>query len=202
MSRAAGAWVHPNARLRDEARRVVRGSVPDRGLGHRQGNRGVEEERLGRAVRLNRVRLEQNAEDLVDFDLDATAQARSSTASKVYAACGTCAKPIYRETPYPGVPSEWRHVSSGAPTGYSPREHLASLTEVGRHGHRWTEAFDGLRTCEVEGCGAQLVNRPREVVQKHNAVSDRAAAVQESRRRGSEASKRSTTKAPKTEIPF
>jgi hypothetical protein len=93
---------------------------------------------------------------MVDYDLEATIQARSHAAMSQQAICGVCERPIYQEPPFPGVPSIWKHRSSSHAISYSPEKHLASLTRVFAHAHRFEDLSDRVRVCVVQGCGAEM----------------------------------------------
>jgi len=120
---------------------------------------------------------------LVDYDLEATIQATSRSSIGQQALCGVCERPIYQEPPHPGVPTEWRHRSSSHPVSYSPEKHLASLTRVFAHAHRFVDVSDRLRACEVQGCGAE-VTAPVATVDRAEVLSERERKHHESRMRG------------------
>lgn len=126
----------------------------------------------------------------MDYDLAATAQARSKTATTTRERCGTCGKVIYKQTPYPGVPVEWHHASSGKPVGYTPREHIASLTRTEKHQHRFMEPEAVRDECAYPGCGAEMHNPKRAPVRSEPEVNPDSRAAREavSRRRGAAAS--------------
>lgn len=143
-----------------------------------------------------------------DYDLQATANARDAIeGTRVQAECGTCHKTIYREPPFPGVASEWKHRSSGATISWNPSKHLASRTATYQHQHRF-EAFKkkGFLRCAILGCEAETpiddkVARMEAVAERRKgAQSVKDAAVQESRERGGE--KGRVTQQRKSAIPY
>lgn len=120
-----------------------------------------------------------------DYDADAVAESRS--AAKVdtsRSTCGRCHKAIFREPSYPGVPSEWRHVSSGHPVSWLPVKHSASLTGVGAHVHRFPQSLLGSSHCTTEGCDAELRAYTVKPVDDEDR-SEREKADDVSRKRGS-----------------
>lgn len=135
-----------------------------------------------------------------DFDLEATAEAKSALRGAVpEGLCGQCSKRMYKEPPYPGVASEWRHASTGQPLSWSPGKHLASLTQVNAHAHRFAfvkgSAFEA---CTVQGCDAEMQHVGTRQERREVALSERERATQESRARGQARGRASQKKA----IPF
>lgn len=131
----------------------------------------------------------------MDYDEAATAEARSRYDVLMTGTCGECGKSMYKEAPYPGVPNEWRHRSTGQPVSWNPGKHLAGAAAVDPHQHRFEQPQSADRTprgavCAIAGCDATRQDAP--VSEKLPApLTGRAAREAVSRRRGVINSKRS-----------
>jgi hypothetical protein len=91
---------------------------------------------------------------------------------------------MYREASYPGIPSEWRHESTGQPLSWSPMKHLASRTHVVPHGHHFELTKTALVRCAVSGCEAEMLPRTNRVRVEPENLSEKQTALRASRRRG------------------
>lgn len=142
---------------------------------------------------------------MTDFDYDAMTRAKDATRGTLTEAhCGTCSRAIYRERPYPGVATEWRHHSSGQPISWSPEKHLAGQTKVVPHAHRFRASKAAVATCEVTGCDTTMPRLDKVAIEaavlhrRTTSKSDKEAAMQESRERGAKRAHETT----KRKIPF
>lgn len=128
-----------------------------------------------------------------DFDLDATAEAKSADKGALRrGVCGVCARSLYKEPSFPGVPSEWRHRSSGHPMSWSPTKHIASLTRVVAHAHRFLPVAGNQDRCGVSGCDAEMppVNKAQRTAERTQKQQETAASRERGAQRGRETQKR------------
>lgn len=127
----------------------------------------------------------------MDFDAEAVANARQDVkGSEPEARCAECGRSIYRERPFPGVPIEWRHHSTGQPISWSPSKHLAGRVLVEFHVHRFPPRRTGTIGCTIEGCEAVMPVLDRAALRaaaearKNEAKSGKEAAMAHSRALG------------------
>lgn len=118
-----------------------------------------------------------------EVDIEAVSHAKDQAMENLArGVCGGCEKPMYKQPLFPGAVSEWKHVSTSQPLSWNPEKHLASETAVRPHGHRFVALTAALHGCDIEGCGAEMLQR---VIHAPDSLEGRAAKAQASRQRGS-----------------
>lgn len=135
----------------------------------------------------------------MDWDLQAAEQARSRALEPTaQALCGECSRPIYQDAPFPGVPSEWKHRSSNSAISWSPEKHIASLTSVKPHSHRFVPIAEDRQQCTIVGCDSEVMaipDRAQNVAAER--LSERERRLRESRARGSRLSRQPAPGGPR-----
>lgn len=127
---------------------------------------------------------------MTDYDFEAIVFAKDAVRGTLpEATCGSCGRPMYREQPYPGVATEWRHRSSGHPISWMPTKHVAGTKRVAVHMHRFAVSKT-VTVCEVAHCDAEMQPLDKEAIsaaaqqRKTKDKTAKEAALQESRERG------------------
>jgi len=149
----------------------------------------------------------------MDYDVDALRYVRSGSSERAddRGSCWACNRGVYRTPLTPGVPTEWRHTSSGHAVSWRPEKHVAGLAKPRVHAHRWVEqphlelqqqhleqqavsARVSVRVCEEGSCGALLAAVGAGLVPDRQ-LSEKDAKMRESRLRGASMSKQRTVRA-------